>query len=380
MDKPLSLELVPMEESASGAGPEPATSPPPAAAVVPQTADAIEIRPLERPVPLRNGGGNTDGYAAQAAREFAEGTIEQPLWERALKQANGDETAAAAIYVRARAVALRLFDRDRAPRTPPRVQGPAIVEDDEDELRRPAARRETVWTQYRYAIIAVGLAVPIAIAAAVWMFGRSSSPPPSAVTAKAPAQAAPAGKPEAPTVVPTDFAKKVQELRDAGNFNVLVLYAVEWTRKEPQNPAAWDNLRMGYLYLRQYEDALSAATKASQLAPDDARLWRQLGLVNLELDDPSAALNAFEQAAARNSADLDSLHQVALLNARLGRPQEAKAAFDRAAAASPGDAVTACLRNGVAQMPAARDAYTMSRQIRAFDDHCHGREEAAAKK
>ena len=74
----------------------------------------------------------------------------------------------------------------------------------------------------------------------------------------------------------------------------------------------------------------------------------------------------------------DLLHQVGLLQARLGRPQEAKAAFDRAAVVSPGDAITACLRAAVAQMPPLRDAYSMSRQIRAIDNRCHGRSETVA--
>jgi len=100
--------------------------------------------------------------------------------------------------------------------------------------------------------------------------------------------------------------------------------------------------------------------------------------VNMDLDDPDGALAAYEQASARNSTDVDSLHAIALLNTRLGKPQEAKGALDRAAAASPGDPITTCLRSGIAQMTAARDAYTISRQVRAIDNRCHGRAEAVA--
>ena len=123
------------------------------------------------------------------------------------------------------------------------------------------------------------------------------------------------------------FDRKVQELRDAGNFNVMVLFATEWTRKEPDNAAAWDELRIGYVHLRQYEDARSAAKKAVQLAPDDARMWRNLASVNMDLDDPEGALAAFEQASARNSTDVDSLHAI-------GTPQHAA----RQAAGSEGRA------------------------------------------
>ena len=378
----MSLELVPMEDEAPAAAPLPQPELPVAReiALSPEPiADAIEIAPVGRPIPIRTNAPSGDTWAVQAAREYAEGKIDQPLWDRALTQANGDETAAAAIYVRARAVALRLFERDRkriASRSQAAVSG---EEDDAPPVRAASAiKADTVWSRYRYAIIAVAVALPLFGIAAYWALSRGGSTPPvtAAVTAKAAAPVV--AHYEAPKAAPPDFAKKVQDLRDAGNWNVLVLYAVEWTRKEPSNPAAWDNLRMGYIYLRQYDDALSAANKAVQLAPDDAKLWRHVGEVNLELDDPAAALAAFEQAAARNSFDLDSLHQVGLLNARLGRPQESKAAFDRAAAAVPGDAITTCLRTAVAQMPAARDAYSMSRQIRAIDNRCHGRGENVA--
>ena len=76
------------------------------------TLDAIEIVPLERPMPIVSSGGTKiDPYVQQAAREYAEGHIDEPLWARALAQANGDKTAAAAVYVRARGTALRLLDR-----------------------------------------------------------------------------------------------------------------------------------------------------------------------------------------------------------------------------------------------------------------------------
>ena len=102
-----------------------------------------------------------------------------------------------------------------------------------------------------------------------------------------------------------EFKRKVQELSDAGNWHVLVLYAVEWTRKEPANPAAWNQLRAGYVHLGQYDDALGAATKAVQLAPEDPRMWRSLGDVHSILDNPSAALRAYEEVAARDRRDVD---------------------------------------------------------------------------
>ena len=113
-------------------------------------------------------------------------------------------------------------------------------------------------------------------------------------------------------------------------------------------------------------------------APAEPKLWRALGEAHLDRDDPTQALAAFEQAAARNEHDVDVLHQVGLLSARLGQPQAARTAFDRALAVKPNDGIAQCLRTAVAQMPPARDTYTMAVQIRQIENRCHGRGDAVA--
>jgi Flp pilus assembly protein TadD len=393
---PLSLELVPMDVPANdetvaeapARQSSPTTSPAQdvvAAAEASLDAVAIEIKPVERALPRDAPPPDGDAFIAQALREYAQGHLDTPLWDRALKHNDGDAEAAAAMYIPARAVALRMLDRKR--REAANRAAAAQPADDEPMVQEP------VWQRYRLAIVAAALIVPAAIAGAVYMTsGGEQAVAPAAVARAAPrsAAASPAAKATAAAPTPAEqaaakeaqtnakLAAKVQELRDAGNFNVMVLYATEWTRKEPRNVAAWDELRVGYLQLKQYEDARSAARKAVQLAPEDARLWRNLAALAVDLDDPEAALAAYEEAAARNPTDVESLNAVGLLHARLGRPQESKAAFDRATAASPGDALTTCLRTGVAQMPVTRDAYTMSRQVRAIDDRCHGRSDGIA--
>ena len=51
---------------------------------------------------------------------------------------------------------------------------------------------------------------------------------------------------------------KVQELMGAGNWNVLVLHAAEWTRKDPTYADAWKYLAVGYANMRQHDDAFLA--------------------------------------------------------------------------------------------------------------------------
>ena len=382
---PLRLELMPIDDSAIAEAPTLAAREQPSAtterlqdavSVTEAALDAIDITAVGRPALKLSDTQSIDPFVAQALREYASEKVDNPTWERALAQVNGDVTAAETVYVRSRAAALRAQDRLRR-----EARQAALVARDNDP---PYVEPPPVWQRYKLAIAAAAVAV-VGIIAGIYIASGGDEPPgavaavASRSAAKAPAAAAAANAvPVKPAPASVAFDKKVQELRDAGNFNVMVLYATEWTRKEPDNASAWDQLRTGYVHLRQYEDARSAARKAVQLAPDDARMWRNLANVNMDLDDPDGALAAYEQAAARSNADVDSLHAIALLNTRLGKPQEAKGALDRAAAASPGDPITACLRTGIAQMTPARDAYTVSRQVRAIDNRCHGRGEAVA--
>jgi tetratricopeptide (TPR) repeat protein len=133
------------------------------------------------------------------------------------------------------------------------------------------------------------------------------------------------------------IAATVRQLKEAGNWNVLVLYAAEWTRKEPDNAVAWNTLSIGYSKLRQYNDALDAAAKAVQLAPEDAVAWRNLGQINLAVD----------------------------------RVPEAGAAFARALTISPGDADARCGAAWVAQIQARpKDAGASARPIGPADGSC----------
>jgi tetratricopeptide (TPR) repeat protein len=382
---PLRLELMPIDDSATAEAPTAAAPEKPsttterlqdAVSATEAALDAIDITPVGRPVLKLSDTQSIDPFVAQALREYASEKVDNPTWERALAQVNGDVAAAETVYVRSRAAALRAQDRLRR-----EARQAALAARDNDP---PYVEPPPAWQRYKLAIAGAAVAVVAAVAGIYMIAGgdeASATVAASASRLPAKAPAAPAvahPAPVKPAQASVAFDKKVQELLDAGNFNVMVLYATEWTRKEPDNAAAWDQLRAGYVHLRQYEDARSAARKAVQLAPDDARMWRNLGNVNMDLDDPDAALAAYEQASARNTADVDSLHAIALLNTRLGKPQEAKGALDRAAAASPADPITACLRTGIAQMTAARDAYTISRQVRAIDNRCHGRGEAVA--
>jgi Flp pilus assembly protein TadD len=121
----------------------------------------------------------------------------------------------------------------------------------------------------------------------------------------------------------------VQQLKNDGKWNVLVLYATEWARKEPNNAAAWYELSVGYAKLGQLDEAFDAATKAVQLSPGDPLLWRNLGHINLAVERLPEAGIAFDKALAVSSNDVDALCGAALIAQRQGRPKDADAIAKR---------------------------------------------------
>ena len=152
----------------------------------------------------------------------------------------------------------------------------------------------------------------------------------------------------------------MQQLKDAGNWNVLVLYASKWTREEPNNATAWNELSIGYANLRQFNDALGAAEKAAGLSPQDARLWRNLGHLNVALERLPEAGSAFDRALALSADDADALCGAAVVAQRLGRTKDADAIARRAKAVdggcpgtSDGESVAVAVRQGVARKPAS---------------------------
>ena len=412
--KPMTLELVPMDPPPAadddGAGAKPVAPAPAPAATAAATVATVEaaaapaiefVKPGASPIDLdATQPIHADRYLREATLQYQEGHVDAPLWDRALAQANGDKEAASAIYVKSRAIALRMLERERRARQP--GAGPAPVRPPDfpadlpdtggaDAGRHPPAAPR--FARYRIPLIAAGVLVPLV--AAGWLVvdhfrsgpaepaatvavatpakaAATKAPAPAAAKA-APAEAAAATAP--PRVGPNpDLIRKIDELREAKNWNLLVLYLVEWTRQDPRNVDAWNQLRAGYVTLRQYDDALAAAKKAAELAPDDAGMRARIGDVQVYRDDPAAALTAFEEAVARDATDVDSRIRIGLLHAQLGRAPEARAALDGALAVAPGDPLAQCVRGGVAQMTTSPgDTYGRAREAHAIDARCRGR-------
>jgi tetratricopeptide (TPR) repeat protein len=285
-----------------------------------------------------------DEFLAAAAKEYEAGTIDRVLWRQAADQHGRDVSLVIAAYLRARATALQARHKP-AESAEIKLRGAgsnqdAVIRKAETEpaveVEPTDAPRISLRGLNPKVLYSAGGAVALVAAAAIVYLvvslrhSESIQPP---VTAAATSSA---NRPASTILVKSDqpvassrgeggvdaLAATVRELKIAGNWNVLVLYANEWTRKEPNNAAAWRELSVGYANLQQFNDALDAATKAVQLAPQDGLPWRNLGQINLTVDRLPEAAVAFGKALAVNPDDAGARCGAALVAQRQARPKD----------------------------------------------------------
>jgi len=335
-------------------------------------------------------GTTADKFVNAATKEYEAGIIDQPLWKHAVAQTGGDRTAAAQAYLRARATALRVQKREkRQERSARRVRAMSELGNPAEGIptvtptAAPTAPGRTLALKPKgKQVMWIGGALASLFAVALLVTVRSESGAaqqrnevkPSAVAAATAsgARAARAATPKAEQDEPhEDFAAKIETLKAAGNWHVVVLYAGEWIRKEPDNAAAWKELAFGYVRLGQYRDAVDAATRVTQLASNDATAWQTLGQIHVALQQPVDALAAFQEAVTRNDQDVASLVQLGWVNTQLGRFADARLAFNRAFALNPQDVDALCGAAALAQKEGrAKDAETLTRQVASLDTRC----------
>lgn len=285
-----------------------------------------------------------DPHLAQATREHARGVVDPALWERAVSLASGDEAAAVGPYLRARATMLKLAQQRRTSVRPAQPR-PNAPEPEPESLPSEASTRSVTGLRSRAMLLAGACGVVMALALATWMWLTPDAPPVAAAPVKTVA------KPQAPATAPVanvpsntsaDFAAKIDELRNAGNWNVLVLHAAEWTRREPANAAAWAALGAGYAKLGQVDESFEAAKRAVALDGANPAHLRRLADTYVELDRPADALIHVEKLVALDERDVDALAQVGTLYLALGRLPDARNAFDRALSLDPSNRVSSC--------------------------------------
>ncbi len=279
-----------------------------------------------------------DKCLAEVTKQYQEGHIDPALRAQASVQSDNDKSVVLAADLQARATALQLPKRnERSERRTGRIGSSNRVE---SEPLREIVSAEAVGVRPRgpkLKYLAAAAVALTSVVGVVWLITSlqageavrqpivsAAVPSPNQSASEQPGITIASGGTNQSDLEPT-LEATVQKLKEAGNWNVLVLYASAWTRREPNNAAAWNELSGGYAELRQLDDALDAATKAVQLSPEDSRLWRNLGHVDLALERLPEAGIAFDRALAVNPDDADALCGAALVAQRLKRPKDADA-------------------------------------------------------
>ena len=189
----MKLELVPVDQ--------PEADTPPAAPALALEIDIVPMGGKRAGQPALDP--NLDKFLREATRQYEEGHIDAPLWTRALAQANDDKETAVGIYLRARATALRLLNRDlrteRRP-TPPRAAVSGDAKGDFDDAADLRPGRPRIFASGRKWLIGAAALVPIA--AIAWfaiaqMGGTPAKDAPIAQVPPRPVAAAPAAPPAA---------------------------------------------------------------------------------------------------------------------------------------------------------------------------------------
>jgi tetratricopeptide (TPR) repeat protein len=401
MEPPLELTLEPIDERRPAPPSMSYVAPSPIAAV---PSGVTPTSPMGRPEgesdPERSGAKGSpigaptitpasaaERYLAEATLELEAGQVDQPLWMRAVTLANGDEAAARAAYLKARATAIRMARREvRHERAERRTR---VLGELQPEPKAAVAGRGFAGLLTRNRILAVAVSGALVLAGAWYVLSDSSAPPAVAVAAPPKGANSPPGAAKSPTPVaatvpgvaasapasdPTQaqaLATKVAELSAAGNWNVLVLHAAEWTRKDPNNADAWLALGSGFSRLKQHAEAAEALAKATTLAPERPEVWRGLGEAKAAWGATDEAIIALERAVAMDDRDIASIVRIGLLQAETGELAKAKGTLDRALALNPADVEALCGSAAVAQKAGrAKDAQAHAGQAASLGAAC----------
>jgi len=289
----------------------------------------------------------SDEFLAKAAKEYQKGHVDQALWRRATDHGGNDESLVVAAYLRSRATALQLQHK-LDERSQIKARGAGSKRDATDQKVETGPREDVVSTKFvgvrpdttkpKLKHVAATVAALAAAIAVVYVLvspgekesvrrpivsGAATTPDRSATPSQAGSEQAAVKSASAAIDPDAPIATTVQQLKDAGKWNVLVLYATEWTRREPGSAAAWNELSIGFAKLQQYGDALDAAMTAVRLSPEDALLWRNLGHLNLDVDRLPEAGIAFAKVLAMTPDDADARCGAALIAQRQTRPKDA---------------------------------------------------------
>ena len=106
---------------------------------------------------------------------------------------------------------------------------------------------------------------------------------------------------------------------------------------EPRNPDAWEQLASAYRAKEEYPQAIDAAERALELAPDDFSRVQVLVQLQLDTNNPDGAIDALQDYTARNPEDADAFLQLGQQAETAGREPLARLAYQAFLRIAPDD-------------------------------------------
>ncbi|MDR2827356.1 MAG: tetratricopeptide repeat protein [Candidatus Adiutrix intracellularis] len=95
------------------------------------------------------------------------------------------------------------------------------------------------------------------------------------------------------------------------------------------------NIGLVYLELGQYDEAMQALTRATEVAPDYPKSYQFIGRVHLDQGNYGLALDYMGNAAHLDPNDAETFMLLGEVYLKLNKPEEAAQAYNRAAALVP---------------------------------------------
>ena len=108
------------------------------------------------------------------------------------------------------------------------------------------------------------------------------------------------------------WLRKAGKLREAGEWDELLAYCLQWTKEQPGMAKSWHNLGMAYVNLHRPEEAVNAFQRVIEILPDSPKGWLNLGNAYLESGLGADAVKAYRQAVRFCPDDAEALHSLGM--------------------------------------------------------------------
>jgi Flp pilus assembly protein TadD len=136
----------------------------------------------------------------------------------------------------------------------------------------------------------------------------------------------------------TEWVKRAIALGSLKDWQGLLDWCTKWTRSEPRESDAWNNLGVAYEKLNRNNEAIEGFRQALRINPEDATAWYNLGVTYYKLNRYSQAVEAYRQALRINPEKADTWNNLGLTYSNLNRYNEAVEAGRQALRINPKNA------------------------------------------